>query len=272
MTHASVNGEIFPIQDISLPLDSLQVVYGFGVYETLKLRNKKIYFIEDHIDRLFQSAKIITLEHTFTKNNTKKWITELIEKNNVTSTNIKIILLGADTKEKAKLYIFLTNPLFIEKKEYRLGVKTITFEYERFAPQAKSLNMLPSYIAYKKAKQSNCYDALLLNKRCEITEGTRSNFFAIKNNTLFSPPNSEILQGITRKTVLECAIKNNYSLVEQPLPFSKIFSYDGAFLTNTSGKIVPIKTINNQSFKEITKSIVQLKKLYNQYLKLKIKD
>jgi len=111
---ASINGKLIPKNEATIEIDNIHLIYGFGVYETLKLRNKKIYFIEDHIDRLFQSAKIITLEHTFTKSNIKKWITHIIEKNNTTSTNIKIILLGAKTPSEARLYIFFTSKKYVQ--------------------------------------------------------------------------------------------------------------------------------------------------------------
>ena len=160
----------------------------------------------------------------------------------------------------------MLNPLYIEKKDYRNGVKAITFEYERFAPTAKTLNMLPSYIIYGKAKKVGAYDVILLDKKENIIEGTRSNFFAIKNKTIYTAPAGEILAGITRKTVIECALQNKYEVKEQNIPLKEIFDFDGAFFTNTSGKIVPIKTVDEQSFNDIPEELQELGQLYNEYL------
>ena len=144
---------------------------------------------------------------------------------------------------------------YIEKKEYRQGIKVTTYNYERFAPQAKALNMLPSYIIFKRAQKENAYDALLIDRDGNIIEGTRSNFFAIKNKTLTTPPLSEVLDGVTRRTVIECAKQNGYNIKEENIPLKNIFDYDGAFLTNTSGKIMPVKTIDVKLFSKYTSDL-----------------
>ncbi|MFA4830840.1 MAG: aminotransferase class IV [Patescibacteria group bacterium] len=260
---ASLNGKLIKTKDAVLPIDTIELMYGFGVYENLKIRNEKLFFVSDHVERLFYSAKQIDLQHNYKQKQVGGWIQELVKMNKIETANIKVILLGG---KEPKLFIFMLNPLFVEKKDYRDGVKVITFAYERFAPQAKTLNMLPSYVAYQKAKAAGAYDALLLDRAGNITEGTRSNFFAIKGKILYTPPEKEVLSGITRKTVIDCATQNGYKIKEQDIPLTKIFDCDGAFLTNTSGKIVPIKTINKQSFAKISNELQQLRNLYNQYL------
>jgi branched-chain amino acid aminotransferase len=264
MKKASINGKIIPASEVAIPISNIEILYGFGVYETMKLRKGNLFFVNEHIDRLFNSAWVLGLGHEFTKKQLRKWIEELIAENNAESTNIKIILLGGDEQ---KLYMFLTNPLYIEKRDYRDGVRVITFPYERFLPQAKSLNMLGSYVAYTKAKGEWCYEALLVNRDVNITEGTRSNFFAIRDKTLYSPPSGEILDGITRKTVIECVRENGYEVVEEDIALSDIFDFDGAFLTNTSGKVVPIREIDGKSFGEIAPNIAGVVKFYDEYLK-----
>lgn len=262
-SYASLNGKLIKTQDANLPIDTIELMYGFGVYENLKLRKGKLFFGSDHVERLFHSAKQIGLKHKFKHTEIEKWIADLTVKNKIQTANIKIILLGGD---KPKLFIFMLNPLYVEKKDYRNGVRATTFEHERFAPQAKTLNMLPSYVVYQKAKASGAYDALLVDKKGNIVEGSRSNFFAIKDKTLYTPPENLVLSGITRKTVIDCARENGYDVKEKEIPLEDVFDYDGAFLTNTSGKIVPIKTIDEESFPDIPNELQQLIILYNQYL------
>jgi branched-subunit amino acid aminotransferase/4-amino-4-deoxychorismate lyase len=129
--------------------------------------------------------------------------------------------------------------------------------------------MLPSYIIYKHAQKVDAYDALLIDQNGNITEGTRSNFFVIRDKTLYTPPISKVLNGITRRTVIECANQNGFEVIEQDIPLETVFNYDGAFLTNTSGKIVPIKTIDTQSFTEISRELIKLMKQYVNYLDAK---
>lgn len=264
-THFSHNGQLLSIEEAKIPLDHIEFSYGFGVYETLRVRNHKAIFLSEHSERLLYSAQIIGLEHIFDTQSVFKGIQSLLEKNNIEVANLKILLIGGKTKEDAQLIAFLLSPKFLEKKEYREGISTITFEHERFLPQAKTLNMLPSYIAYKKAAGVGAFDALLIDRNGNITEGTRTNFFTIKGMTLFTPPKEQVLDGITRRHVIECALKNNYTLEEQKIHVKKIFEYDGAFLTNTSGGIIPIRTINEQSFPQISLEIKKLRELFETY-------
>jgi len=262
--HCILNGKLIKTKKAIIPIDNIEFAYGFGVYENLRMRKGVVYHLDEHIERLFNSAKIIDLKHDLNFENIKDWAQKLIEKNKLENANIKMVLIGG---KEPFLYIFMLPPKYIGKKEYRQGVKVITYEYERFAPQAKALNMLPSYVIFKHAQKNNAYDALLINKNENITEGTRSNFFAIKNKVLYTPPLGEVLSGVTRRTVMECAKQNDYEIIEQSILLKNIFEYDGAFLTNTSGKIVPIKTIGKKSFEKIPDQLQNLRKLYNSFLK-----
>ena len=133
-------------------------------------------------------------------------------------------------------------------------------------PQAKTLNMLPSYLIFKKVKEKEAFDALFLDKQNNIIEGTRSNFFAIKDKTLYTTTVEKVLAGVTRQTVIDCTKKNNYKIIEQDINLIDVFNYEGAFLTNTSGKIIPIRKIDNKEFANICGSLKELIKLYNTYL------
>jgi branched-subunit amino acid aminotransferase/4-amino-4-deoxychorismate lyase len=265
-TYCILNGQLIPHDEAKLHVDHIEFAYGFGVYENLKIRKDFVYFVDEHIDRLFHSARVIGLEHTLEKTRIREWIQILIEKNQTQDSNIKIILIGGKTAQDTLLYIFTLAPKFIENKEYRDGVKAITYLFERFLPEAKTLNMLPSYVIFKKAQKQGCFDALLIDHDTNITEGTRSNFFAIKNKTLYTPRVEHVLDGVTRRTVIDCAKKNKYKIIEQNIALKNVFDFDGAFFTNTSGKIVPIRTIDDRSFETITDEIHTLQSLYNNYL------
>ncbi|PLX28189.1 hypothetical protein C0581_03235 [Candidatus Parcubacteria bacterium] len=257
------NGKLIKTKKAVLPIDHIEFAYGFGCYENLRMRKHVVYHLDEHIDRLFDSAKMIDLKHNLDTTDIKKSVGKLIEKNKIENGNIKMILIGG---KKPICYIFMLPPKYVEKKEYRQGVKVVTYDYERFMPQAKILNMLPSYVIFKQAQKENAYDALLIDNTRHVTEGTRSNFFVIKEKTLTTPPLSEVLDGVTRRTVIECAKQNEYKIKEEQIPLKNIFDYDGAFLTNTSGKIVPIKTIDEKSFDTIPDNLQTLRKLYDKHI------
>lgn len=266
----SRNGKILPTSDANISLENLEYTYGFGVYETMKIRRGILYFSSQHIDRLLNSAKIINLEHLWKYSQIDQYLQTLTTYlNNFEpnlSGNLKILLIGANNPADAQLFILPLNPFYPDRSLYKNGAFVGTVEYERWKPQAKTLNMLPSYIYYTQGKKNGWYDTLLVNKQQEITEGTRTNFFAIKNKTIFTPPSTQILQGVTHQTVLYTAKNNGYKIVEQPIPVNSIQDYDGAFLTSTSSKIIPIKQIDDYQFKEKSSEIQYLIELYNDFL------
>lgn len=261
----SENGQILPIDEAVMPLSNIEFSYGFGVYENIKVRNGIVYFTKQHIERLQKSAETIGLTHPFTSDEVTKYLHELLEKLELTkdgSCNIKILLIGG---REPQLFIMALAPLFPDRKLYSTGAKTISFSYERFLPQAKTLNMLPSYLFYKKAKEADCYDGLLISNTGTILEGTRTNFFAIKGRELFTPPAEEVLEGVTRQTVIHVAKKQGFTIHEVAITLAQIGEYDGAFLTSTSSKIVPIRQIDEINL-QIPESLKELIKAYDAFL------
>jgi len=262
----SRNGELLPVEKATIPLENISYQYGFGVYENLKLRKRILYFVKQHIERLFHSASLLELKHPFTYDLVEEWIAEIIAKNNAESCNIKILLVGAKTQEEAELFILLLNPLYPDRTLYSQGAKAQTTHYERFLPQAKTLNMLQSYLAFTKAQRNGCYDALLLDRQSNMLEGTRTNFFLLKDKTLFTAPRKYVLNGVTRQVVLAIAEKYTYQIEETLVTIDKISQYEGAFFTSTGANIIPIKQIDSFIFSEISSSLQQLMEEYDTFL------
>lgn len=259
----SKNGQILPMEQAVIPVSNIEYSYGFGVYESMKVRKGIVYFIDQHVERLFCSANIIGITHPFTPEEIKKYIEDLLSKLEVDACNIKILLIGG---REPLLFILPLAPLFPDRKLYSQGARTITVEYERPFPHAKSLNMLPSYLAYKKARENDCYDALLVNREGNILEGTRTNFFVIKDKTLFTPPKEHVLEGVALKTVIHVAQKNGFSVKEADIPPSSLGQYDGAFVTSTSSKIMPISQVDDFTFSEVPECLRELMRLYDAFL------
>lgn len=240
----SHNGNLLPIEQATIPLSDVEYSYGFGVYETIRVSKGRPLFVAEHAQRLLESARIIGLEHQLSAENLQKSIDDLIEKNAADTCNLKALLIGGKTAETTNLYMLCLNPLFPDRKLYSAGAQAITQHYERPFPHAKTLNMLPSYLAYRQAKQAGAYDALLVNRDGNLIEGTRTNFFTIKDKTIYSPPGTEILLGVTRSHVLDVARQHGFAVVEQDIPLSRLDYYDGAFLTSTGSKILPLRSID----------------------------
>jgi len=278
----SRNGNILPIAEAQVPLSNIEYSYGFGVYESIRVSNGVTYFLDEHIERLMNSARAIGLGHAFSEEMVADAIAELLAKNVADTCNVKILLIGPSTSfdktqdkslraggktaKDAELNILCLNPLFPDKKMYRDGVACVTYPYERPFPHAKTLNMLQSYLAYRKAKEAGAYDALLIDKQGCITEGTRTNFFCIKGRTLFSPDENVILPGVTRKAVLKIAADNGFDVLQKDIRLEDLPQYDGALLTSTSSGIMPVASVRDFTFKERPAALRELMAAFDVFL------
>ena len=266
-SYFSRNGAILPIEQAVVPLGNVEYSYGFGVYETIRVSKGTAYFLEEHCRRLMESARIISLAHPFSVDSVQAAAEKLLAKNSAETCNLKILLIGSPAKEAATLDIMCLNPLFPDRKLYKNGAACVTYNYERDFPGAKTLNMLPSYLAYRQAIEAGAYDALLVNRQGCITEGTRTNFFAIKDRTLVSPKAKDILPGVTRGHVIKVARQQGFELIEQDIPLSSIDEFDGAFLTSTPIKIMPIRSIGQHAWQTIPPTLYELMAAFDEFLR-----
>lgn len=263
----SHNGAILPITKATLPLTNIEYQYGFGVYDTLRVVKGIPYFRNYHTKRLLASAGMIGLEHQFSEDSINQYVTELAQAfNSVEVFNLKTLLIGGPTSEEAHLYILPLMPRFPDRKLYRHGANVITVQYERPFPQAKTLSMLRSYLAYKEATNKNCYDALAVGHDGKIREGTRTNFFLVKRKAIYTPPDDLVLDGVTRQIVLSLARDNGYEIIYEAVTPLDLMNYDGAFLTSTSSKIVPIRGIDDKEYDTISPNLKLLMNIYDEFL------
>lgn len=258
----SRNGKILPISDAVVSIEKIERMYGFGVYESLKVRNNTLYFVKQHVERLFHSARLIDLNHDFTPDIITMWIQEFAKKIEEPSTNIKMLLLGGTKTEDVELLLFPLAPYFPKKEWYRDGVKTFSFAYERWMPQAKSLNMLASYYYYKKSKQQGGYDALFVDSAGNVREGTRTNFYAMKGNVIVSPPKEDVLEGVTMMSLEKIIQRSDYTIEHRLIPLKSLEEFDALFLSSTSSKILPIASVDLMKF-VVTPELADLLKIYN---------
>ena len=263
----SINGAIQPISKAHISVNSIEAEYGFGVYESIKIRNNTIYFLDKHIERLFNSASLIDLDHIFLPVQIESFVRNFVKELGEESCNLKLLLYGGATKEKSNLFILSTVPFYPNRKWYKEGVSLKSYTYERWMPQAKTLNMLASYYLYKKSKNEGCYDALLLDHNGNMIEGTRTNIYFTKGKQIYSPEKKQILQGVTMLTLEKVLQKNlQFKLIHESIPLQDISKFDGMFLTSTSSKILPVKQVDSFSFHSISKDILELIEMYERAL------
>ena len=237
-------------KDLKISAFDLAVTRGFGIFEFLRTYQRQPFFLKDHLDRFFHSAKLFDLKIPKTKKEIAEIVFQGIKKNPAVDLNIKIILTGGETVDGITpigkhLFIVTFSPVVNYPEEfYQKGIKVITLKSDRFLPEAKSLNYTQAVLAMIKAKKMGAEEALYIDKKGRITEATRSNFFAILDKKLVTP-NSKILSGITRKIIFELAKKLKIPLVKRLLFTSEIKNFEEAFITATNKEIMPVVKIDN---------------------------
>lgn len=265
MEKAIYNGEIISKDKAQIPISDKGYFFDFAVYSSIKVVQGKVFFPEYHASRLIESAELIGIKHRYSKENIVLWIYKLIEVNKIQNALLRIILIGDPDGDKTKLFIFSIGGLtFYPDKFYKRGVKAITFRGERRIPRSKTKDLLMSFIAYREAQKQGALDALLIDNEGNIREGTRSNFFAIKEETIFTPPDNKVLEGITKKIILEVT-KNSFVIKKVDIPLKDIRNYDEVFISSTSMNVMPIKQIDDFIFETNFEKTHLIKKLFKNY-------
>jgi len=229
------NGEIKSIEEF-IPSEN-----EGGIYEVLRVVNGVPLFLEDHLKRFWVSAKIAEKEIRFSENEIEHFLKKLIKKNKIRFGNILI-----SCKTNLKIFYILHNyPL---QEWYSNGVVCGTMHAERNNPNAKVFQTPVRQKANEMIAQKGFYEVMLIDHFGRITEGSRSNVFFVKGNQIVTPEGNRVLLGITRQKTILLAKKLGFNLYEKEVSISNLQTFEAAFITGTSPKILPIKQIDGILF------------------------
>lgn len=242
-SHIIKNGRIAEAAEAIFQLDDTDVTYGYGCYETLKVRDGVLYFPEFHEERLLRSASILGIVTTIKPSEVVDALRLLVRENAIGDCNIKVMLIGHEGAA-ADWYAFMVSALVAPETAYTEGASCLLFQGERHFPQAKSLSMLLSTVAYRQAARRGCWDALLVNGRGQITEGTRTNIFYARcgeSSVIYTPPAADVLEGVTRRTLMMALEAAGILTVERPLELAEALSGQfGLAVTSTSSRVIAV--------------------------------
>jgi branched-chain amino acid aminotransferase len=235
---------------------------GPSVYEVIRIQSSVPLFLEEHYKRLLNSLRILGHETDISFNEIKEMLSRMVNLNNIKNCNIKIVITSKEPVSE-NIYIFFVESTYPEDTLCITGVETVIFKATRENPNAKVIykNMRNEINALLKEK--NCYEAILLNEKKEVTEGSRSNLFFIKNNIVYTAPRSDVLLGITRGRILELCSKNDIDFIEQVIHLDDLSDFEAAFISGTSPKILPINRIDGNLYQCNNKLLLKLIDLYN---------
>lgn len=244
------NGTQFPLNEV----DRFYITQP-TIYEVIRVIDEVPLFIEEHLARLQASAASLNADLKDIETKITADIKQLIKINNNPEMNVKLVVYNLENSTPDYIIAFVHSS-YPSKDQYEKGVHTIIVNEERPNPNAKIINSQLREMINAKLKESNAYEALLVNNRGEITEGSRSNLFFIEEGKVYTAPSQDVLIGITRKYIIKACTNLNLEVVEQPIPFSMLEYAEGAFITGTSPKVLPIASIDEMVIDSANNNIV----------------
>jgi len=240
------NGSLAGPEALRFSLDDTDITYGYGCYETLKVRDGLLYFAPLHAERLLASARVLGIRHELGADAVARGLEGLVAANGVADCNLKLMLYGREGRA-ADWYAFLLPPLRPPAGSREGGVDCLVYRGERHFPNAKSLSMLLSTVAFREASGRGAWDALLVNRRGELTEGTRTNLFYLDPagcDVLYTPPAEDCLPGITRHTLAEALAERGVRVEERRLTLDEALAATySLFVSSTSSLLLPVRRL-----------------------------
>ncbi|MCE5311538.1 MAG: aminodeoxychorismate lyase [Nitrospiraceae bacterium] len=239
------------------------LLYGDGIYETMRAYDGAVFMVKEHLLRLERSASLIRLSLPKTLAQIEAAINETLDANSLKNAYIRLTVtrgkgpIGLDPDLCAEpSFIIIANPFRnYPESYYSDGVRLMISSLRRnhrlaLDPRIKSLNFLNNVLAKIDSKESDAYETLMLNTDGFIAEGTISNIFFIKDDALCTPSvECGILDGITRKLVIELAEQNSIKVREGKFLPEDLFSASEAFITNTTMEVMPVSSIGEVKLK-----------------------
>jgi len=255
-----LDGKFVPREEAKVSVFDHGFLYGDGVFEGIRAYNGRVFRLEDHLDRLYDSAKTIDLEVPVSKAEFGEIILETLRKNNLREAYIRPVVsrgigdLGLDPLKcpKPTIVVIAVEWGAMYGDLYEKGLKAITVSVRRnpaqaLPPNVKSLNYLNNIFAKIEANYKGGDEAIFFDTNGYISEGSGDNIFVVKNGEIITPPTLNNLRGITRMVALESAASLGITVKEQNIGFYDMYSADEVFVTGTAAEVAPIVLIDGRS-------------------------
>jgi branched-chain amino acid aminotransferase len=251
-----LNGSLQPAEIF----DNSLVYEGDSVYEVLRMVKGNPVFFSDHMDRLETSVKLQKKQFPGDVDEIRKAIIRLTRSDKKRESNLKIVFNY--NQNATNWLIYFIEPIYPTALQYQRGVKGILFYAERKNPESKVINHKLRSSIYHKLILEGGYEALLVNEKNLITEGSRSNIFFLKDGILKTASENVILNGITRKHILEICAENRIKVELECVNAEEIRNYEAVFMTGTSPIVLPFNYIDKFPFNVNNPLIEGLRKLF----------
>ena len=270
-----INGEFVDKEDAKVSVFDHGLLYGDGVFEGIRSYDRRVFRLDEHLDRLYTGASAIRLEVPMGKKDLEAKILEALNINGLDDAYIRVVVtrgegdLGLDPRKcpKGNVFIIADKIALYPGEFYENGLEIITAKTRRNPPDAlnprvKSLNYLNNILGKIEAIDSGVPEALMLTMDGYVAECTGDNVFLVKDGRMATPPvDIGALEGITQNAVIELAGKRGIECAREKFKPEKIYDVDECFLTGTAAEIIPVvkldgKTIGTGKPGEITKLLL----------------
>lgn len=261
MTVVYMNGEFVPKEEAKVSVFDHAFLYGDAVFEGIRAYNGRVFRLEEHIDRLYDSAKAIWLEIEMPKKEMMEVVAESCRQNNLKDAYIRLVVsrgvgdLGLDPRKchgNSSIICIADKIALYPEEFYEKGLKAITAATRRnygevLAPQVKSNNYLPNIMAKIEAITAGCLEAICMSREGYVTEGTGDNIFIVKDGVLKTPhPAVGILKGVTRKAIMELAEQEGIPVEETFMNRFDVYTADEIFFTGTAAEVIPVVEVDSR--------------------------
>jgi branched-chain amino acid aminotransferase len=233
------------------------LLYGAGLFETMRSLNGVVFRLDDHLNRLMTSAAALSIEHSYGKNQLSDAIYGVLQANELTDARIRLTLTSGSmtqTEEQHRPTLLITAVTFqpYPPQYYKTGVMALLCPYRQNSSDPTCGHKTTSYysrlLALRHAHRSGAAEALWFTTDNRLAEGCVSNVFLVKDSTLFTPPvSTPVLPGIARRTVLEIAGRESIQLVEKDLHVADVLEADEVFLTNVIMTACPVVSVEKHT-------------------------
>ena len=236
------------------------LLYGDGVFEGIRVYGGRVFLHQQHIDRLFESAKAIRLVIPMSPAEVIAAVEKTVKANNISDGYVRLVVtrgagsLGLDIRKTSNpQVIVIADTISLYPPEtYTKGMNLVTASTIRNHPGAlssriKSLNYLNNILARIEGTDAGMVEALMLNHKGEVAECTGDNIFIVKNRVLMTPGlDAGILEGITRNAVMQLAVEGGYEVLETSMTRHDLYVADEMFLTGTAAEVVAVVSLDGR--------------------------
>ena len=260
MTLVWIDGQYYDRATAKVSAFDHGLLYGDGVFEGIRVYNRRVFRVDRHLDRLYASAKAIWLEIPITKDAMRRLVLEAVEKSGLNDAYIRLVVtrgvgdLGLDPRKcpKASIICIVDTIQLWPADRSEKGLVAITAatpisHRESLSPRIKSLNYLAHILAKVEGIAAGVDEVIMLDPAGYVAEASGMNLFAVSAGTVRTPPAySGILRGVTRDAVLELAREATYAVEELPLNRYDLYTADEMFLTGTAAELVAVTKLDGR--------------------------